>query len=462
MFLYLFVLIPLLGIMACVFDSDNEGVGSFLDHEGLPLNYKVETLTIEGIEPSSVKSYFDDYPYSANGRAVLGTSFDLNHDLFLDFAFRNENFFSEFSSDDSASGQLEFYLLKEFYTSESLTFDDSLPIKENLTLSYSWVLSTGSGNRFVDSIAGITNSSWYSKLDSWEEAVFDTVFSLNIVSYDSLVIFPIPKDLIQAMKKVGDACRLQLKISAKETSNLYRLNGASTPFRPVLLLKGSNNTYSSNSPFRMAAKSSYINEVSDSQVLHGGGLRESLIVELPKEKIMTALSEFYGDEFPFTEGDSMDVRQMVVLAEVKIPLQEGTSKNTLNKPIQMVVASMIDSLGEESRKMEAYKINSDLVKAEGHPNMIFNELDTLSLQVTYGLRDFINKASDKEDFRFMVRLGYPVLQPNDPAYTDYINTEGDSIYFFFSHFDYVYYDLAPSLEKPMTLKLWLATKRGEE
>ncbi len=47
------------------------------------------------------------------------------------------------------------------------------------------------------------------------------------------------------------------------------------------------------------------------------GLRESLIVELPKEKIMTALSEFYGDEFPFTEGDGMDVRQMVVLAEVK-------------------------------------------------------------------------------------------------------------------------------------------------
>ena len=96
MFLYLFVLIPLLGIMACVFDSDNEGVGSFLDHEGLPLNYKVETLTIEGIEPSSVKSYFDDYPYSANGRAVLGTSFDLNHDLFWILLLEMKTFFQSF------------------------------------------------------------------------------------------------------------------------------------------------------------------------------------------------------------------------------------------------------------------------------------------------------------------------------------------------------------------------------
>jgi hypothetical protein len=36
----------------------------------------------------------------------------------------------------------------------------------------------------------------------------------------------------------------------------------------------------------------------------------------PGKKILNALENLYGDEFPFTEGDSMDVRQAVVLARL--------------------------------------------------------------------------------------------------------------------------------------------------
>lgn len=461
MFPYFFVLIPLLGIMACVFDSDNEGVSTLLDHEGLPSNYKVEVLTISDIEPSSAISHLDEYPYSGGLRAVLGTSFDLNHDLFLDIAFKDEDFFSGYSSDDSARGQLEFYLNKNFYSSKELTYKDSLPMKEELTLSYSWVLNTGSGKEFVDSIGSIYDTTWYRSVNSWDNEVFDTVYSVKIENFDSLVIFRIPEALVKAMQEVENACRLQLKISAKESGRLYRLNGSLSGQPPVLRLKGSNGTLTSVSPFRMAIKSSFINEGDYSKVLHGGGLRESLVIELPKEKIMSALSSFYGDEFPYVEGDSIDVRQLVVLAEIKIPLVEDQSKNTLNKPIQMVVRSNIDSLGENILKKEVYKINSDLVKEQGHPNMVFNGSDTLSLQITYGMRDFINRASRQDDFRFVIHLDFPVLRPNDPLYSNYINEDGDSIRFNFSHFDYVHYDLAPSLEQSMNLKLWLATKRGE-
>lgn len=463
MFPYFLALIPFLGVIACVFDSDNEGVASFLENEGLPQNYKVETLDINGLKPVSATSYLETSPYSANYQALLGTSFDLNHDLFMDFAFRDENFFTGFTSDDSARGQLEFYLLNDFYNSTSLTFKDSLPIKKSITLSYSWKLNTGSQNKYVDSIGTITDSSWYNEIDSWDEETLDTTYSIEIDNYDSLVVLPIPSALVKVMQKVSDACRLQLKISAKQSSSLIRINGSLSGAPPILRLKGQSNTYTGVSPFRMATKTDFLEE-SNKQllVLHGGGLRESLIIELPKEKILTALSEFYGDDFPYIEGDSVDVRQLVVLAQIKIPLVEKGNKNTLNKPIQMVVSSFVDSLGEDKRKVESYKLNTEQIPVTGHPNLVFNGLDTLALQVTYGMRDFINKASKNDNFRFLVRLFYPVLQPYDDAYTDYVNEDGDSIYFFLDHYDYVYYDLAPSLEQPMTLKLWLATKRGEE
>lgn len=461
-FLYFLVLIPLIGIMACVFDSDDEGVSSYLAHQNLPTNYNVQVLSIDGLVPTAAASYLNTSPYAANERVVLGTSFDLYHDLYFDFAFRDENFFSGFAKDAEANGSLEFHLLSSFYTSTSLKYADSLPLTEDLTLSFSWVLATGNGKAFVDSIGGVYNSEWYGQLKTWKEETFDTTYSLEIKNFDSLLILPVPSALIEAMQTVTDACRLQLKVSAKGSSRLYRLNGTYSGLAPVLRLKGSENTFTSVAPFRMAAISDYIEKADNRMVLHSGGIAESLVVDLPKEKIMAALSEFYGDDFPYTEGDGKDVRQTVVIAQITMPISSAQGQSTLNKPIQVVVSSFVDSLGKEAQVKEFYKINKKLVPEKGHPILIFSDADSLTLQVTYGMRDFINKAKENGDFRFSVRLGYPVLQPFDPAYKDYINKDGDSIYFYFSHFDYARYDLAPTLEQPMTMKLWLATKRGEE
>ena len=94
--------------------------------------------------------------------------------------------------------------------------------------------------------------------------------------------------------------------------------------------------------------------------------------------------------------------------------------------------------------------------------MVFHEGDSLTLQVTYGMREFINKASDGRTFKMMMRLGYPVLQEKDDAYKNYITSKGDTSYVFLSQFDYARYDFTESMKKPATLKLWLASKRGND
>ena len=109
-----------------------------------------------------------------------------------------------------------------------------------------------------------------------------------------------------------------------------------------------------------------------------------------------------------------------------------------------------------------YKLNISEIASNGHPNLVFYDRDSISLQVTYGMRDFINKAAEMENLKVMLRLGYPVLAPKDTIYNDYINAKGDTIRFFFDYFDYAKYDFAPMFENGVQMKLWLASKRGDE
>ena len=138
----------------------------------------------------------------------------------------------------------------------------------------------------------------------------------------------------------------------------------------------------------------------------------------------------------------------------------------------------VDSADAVVRRIENYKLNRPRVLESGHPNMVFYEGDSVSLQVTAGLRDLINKASDGRTFKMMVRLGYPVLMDKDTLFYDRIVNEkdtlhlsngnslavgqGDTVRVLFSHFDYARYDFSSIKDKPATLKLWLAYKRGEK
>ena len=101
---------------------------------------------------------------------------------------------------------------------------------------------------------------------------------------------------------------------------------------------------------------------------------------------------------------------------------DSKGSNEFGYPIQVVVGSYVDSADGQIRRMENYRLNDDLILEEGHQNLIFHKGDSLSLQLTYGMRDFLNKASDGRSMKFIMRLGYPFLQEKDTTYSDYVKT----------------------------------------
>jgi hypothetical protein len=116
------------------------------------------------------------------------------------------------------------------------------------------------------------------------------------------------------------------------------------------------------------------------------------------------------------------------------------------------------------RSTESYiKFNDSLVVKKGHQNLVFHEGDSLSLQVTAGVRDFINRASDGRSFKMSMMFDLPILLENETTYANrYINSKGDTTYVAFPYSDFSRYDFSSIKDKPARLKLWLASKRGEE
>lgn len=453
----------LLLLTSCLFDSDESSLSSWLSDQGLPDSYSVETLEINNLNVLSSRTFLDSVPRSANVNAVLGHQANMNHDLVFEFAFVDSAFFADLKKSEAPASLIALYYLHSFYGSKKLP-SGMLPIKEELNIKVSWKLDAGDNEAFVDSVGDVSDSSWYNSLLSWKaDGSADTTYSMSLRAKDSLILLNLPKALTDDLKKMKKACHLQLRLSIPEASHLYRFNGAETKFAPILQIKTVSDTnYKEMYPYRMAGVVTNEETCSDCVVLHGGAF-DSMVVELPASRIMEALSEFYGDEFPYTEGDGFDVRQAVILAELIFARDDSNGESELGLPIQVVVGSFVDSLGKEVLKRENYKVNRKLVNASGHPNLVFFDGETLTLQTTYGLRDFINRAHDGRNFKMMMRLGFPMLAPMDSLYMDYYSKDTkDTVYRFFDYFDYARYDFTSMMNKPATLKLWLATKRGDE
>ena len=457
-----YLLLLTLVLSACIFDSDETVMAGWLSDQGIPGGYSVQTLSVENLTPLSSEVFLDSAPSLANDRAVLGKAANISHDLVFDIAFYDSVFFADLKKSDSATAYMALYVLSPFYSSKSYP-SDSLPLKEDLTLNISWKLDKGASKSFVDSIGDISDSLWLSSLSKWKaDSSVDTTVSISVSAKDSVMKISLPSALLTAMKKLSRACHLQLRLSAPEAVRTYRFYGAGTSQYPKLWVSfPKEKSYSEYDPFRMAHIVSNKESCSDCLVLHGG-VYDSLVVEYEGAPIMKALSDFYGDEFPYMADDGDDVRQTVVLAQMTFARDDSQGTSELGLPIQVVVGSYTDSAGKSVRQMEAYKLNKSLIASKGHPNMVFYEGDSLTLQVTYGLRDFINRARDGRTFKMMMRLGYPVLQPKDSSYSDHVTSKKDTSYVFFSHFDHARYDFSSAMKQPSTLKLWLANKRGDK
>ncbi|MCL1956872.1 MAG: hypothetical protein FWF63_06080 [Fibromonadales bacterium] len=124
--------------------------------------------------------------------------------------------------------------------------------------------------------------------------------------------------------------------------------------------------------------------------LHGG-IRESLdvVFEVGKNKINT--------------------EKTVVFAQLVLPKSSDTTGSELGRAVPVLVFS------------EEYKLDTDFIEKSGHPNLVFWEGDTLKLQVTKKLRNYVPNT-----FSLTLRLGNPTLNPKSlsfsnirPAYSSY-------------------------------------------
>ena len=452
-----------LTMSSCLFESEDSALSSWLSDQGMPDTYKVQTLSIGDLTPLSAEVFLDSTPRGANDRALFGQSANIQHDMVLDFGF-DSLLLSTLKNADSAASFLFFRLLPSLYKSQYFP-KDSFPLEEDLAVTVSWKLERSKKSSFLEDIIEITDKDWYKSLSKWKpDASVDTTYSISIGKKDSTLTLVMPHALIDSIRKDVSLCRLQLRLSAPDAKRVYRFYGPNYVYKPQFRITTLSDTlfmYRNLAPFRVADAIKSNEECSDCQVLHGG-VFDSMVVEFPSEPIMKGLADFYGDEFPYTVGDGDDVRQAVVLAQMTFPRDDSKGFSELGHPIQVVVGSFVDSLDKEIRRMEEYKVNRKGVVENGHPNMVFYDGDSLTLQVTFGMRNFINKASDGRTFKMMMRLGYPVLQDKDSSYTNYITSKGDTSYVFFAQFDYARYDFTEIMKKPATLKLWLASKRGDE
>ncbi len=459
-FLFFFALLPSLALVACLFDSSDDSLVSWLDDQGFPSNYKVETVSIDSLIPVSAAVGFDSTPRKQLYQGVLGNVSGMNHELVFDFCFRDASFFSKFQNADSGAAFLALYLDSAFYAEAGVA--DSLPIGENLEINYTWILQKGAGADFLDSVGDIKDSIWLRELRGWKNvSSADTIYKVKVNDLDSAIRLDLPDSLVKVLMTIKDGARLQLRLSAPNSKRLYRIYGPSASATPFMRMRVTNSTFKNVWPFRMGLVSTREETCTDCLVLHGGVL-ESLVVDIPGEKILNALENLYGDEFPFTEGDSMDVRQAVVLARLTMGRNNSLDGSELGFPVQVVVASFVDSNGSEIQTTESYKLNKDYITEYGHPNLVFMEGDSLSLQMTYGVRSYINRASTGAKLRVVLRLGYSMLSPYDTLYYDHENSDGDSVYIFMDYLTYSRYDFTQEMKSPMSLKLWLATKRGDD
>ena len=476
-------------LSACIFESDSDGLETWLSDRGMPSNYPVQVLSIENLKTSSARVVFDSSARSGNVDAIVGRRANLKHDLVLDFAFEepeDTSFMNEFKASDSAAALLFLYWQQEFYKSKWIP-SKTAPFSEELDVAVSWKFDNSSRSKFIDSIADISDSAWYEDLANWKPSgSADTVFKMKMKLGDTAVHIPMPSALIDDLKKLKKAARLQLRISFPTASREYRFWGSATDSHPYLAIYANvkSKVYFPPYPFRVAKLVKSEEECSDCFVLHGGGY-DSLVVEIPPEPILDALSEFYGDEFPYEEKN--DVRQMVIHAQLTMARDDSRGENELGWPIQVVANSYVDSAEmtyEDSvdarlRQKEAYAIfDTSLVEKSGHQNLVLHAGDSLTLQLTYGLRDFLNRAQDGRSMKFSMCLGLPYMQEKKIINGDYRTTVEDTLYTadgepfyvakndtvsrYVGYFDYSRYDFSTTVENPMTLKLWPASKRGDE
>ena len=76
-------------LASCIFDSDGDSLVAWLDDQGFPSNYLVQTVEIDDISLDSYSVGFDSTPRINYYQGVAGEINGMKHEWILDFGFRD-------------------------------------------------------------------------------------------------------------------------------------------------------------------------------------------------------------------------------------------------------------------------------------------------------------------------------------------------------------------------------------
>jgi len=134
----------------------------------------------------------------------------------------------------------------------------------------------------------------------------------------------------------------------------------------------------------------------------------------------------------------------VVFAELVLPKSSEVTGSELGRPVPVVVSNNGNS--------EAYRVNALDVIEHGHPNLVFWKSDSLRLQVTTSIRNYVNAANLQEDtLEYTLRLGPPMLMPEFPSFS---NSRNNRV--FSDRSAFARYDFSSAFAEPVKLRLWFA------
>jgi len=251
-----------------------------------------------------------------------------------------------------------------FYTDINVPED----YKKNIDAKFYWLWEKGNETKH--------DTTWLKFQDPFEDSAS---ISINWEPSETRDMFSISlpdafiDDFSHRKASSGGILRLLVGIKALSNDNILR-------FAPPTMLD-------IPSILRVAQKT-YIKECGNLCLY--SGVRESLNVV-----------------FEISNKDTIKADKTVVFAQLILPKSSNNTVNELGYPLPVYVY--------DNGNLESYAVDTAFVKDYGHPNLVFWESDTLKLQVTKNLRNYVNTSKNATDlpdtFGFTLKLGTPMLNP---------------------------------------------------
>jgi len=160
--------------------------------------------------------------------------------------------------------------------------------------------------------------------------------------------------------------------------------------------------------------------------------------------LYAGIGESLSLAFDVSEEDKIKIAgKPMVFAELILP-KSNEETSELKSPLPVFVSSNVSS--------EGYRVDTAYVNEHGyHPNLVFWEGDSLRLQVTQSLRNYVNATNSRDTIRFTLRLGTPMLNPRSHSFA---NSRTNRV--FSDRSAFALYDFSSALAEPVKLRLWFA------